>query len=278
MKKYKLIRSYPNCHVAIGVLAWTEGCDTHFSNGSYIPNEITVYENYPEFWELVEGKEYEILSFVSLTDFSKGQVFYDCQRSEKRMFSYLSNVKSGISAIHSVKRLSDGEVFTIGDKVINKTRSLYHGIISEIYISNNKLELYVATTINGNMGLFLNNVVKAKQPLFTTEDGVEIFEGDNIYWINLFTLDKVNCNEYYDDLGECDLKDGLISLKDFNKSNKHQDISFIGFSTKEAAEEYILLNKPVLSAKDCFDLFNRHSTDYSTSFRQKTEILVKSKL
>jgi len=90
MKKYKLIKKYPNCHIEIGELAWTEDCNTHFSNETYIPNEVIVYENYPEFWQLVVGKEYEILSWVN----------------SNNNYSYSLRQVNSDWNIHSVKRLS----------------------------------------------------------------------------------------------------------------------------------------------------------------------------
>src|SRR5690606_23114725 len=70
--------------------------------------------------------------------------------------------------IHSVKRLSDGEVFTIGDNT-------KYGCIDNFYIKNNYL---LATTVLESNGRYLKDLEKSKKPLFTTEDGVDIFEGD----------------------------------------------------------------------------------------------------
>ena len=78
--------------------------------------------------------------------------------------------------------------------------------------------------------------IDVKQFLFTTEDDVDIFEGDNFY------STRKDCS-------------GIIIKYKGNSfeiaSKKHKD--FVDFSTKEKAEEYILMNKPVLSLSDVWD-------------------------
>jgi hypothetical protein len=81
----------------------------------------------------------------------------------------------------------------------------------------------------------LNDAIKLKQPLFTTEDGVDIFE-DDIFW-NVGTT--YNLNDYQ----ITNNKYELVFLKDGSKQ----------FSTKEKAEKYILMNKPCLSLQDLLD-------------------------
>ena len=67
--------------------------------------------------------------------------------------------------IHSVKRLSDGEIFTIGDKT-------NFGLISKIVINNNSLSFYFEQK---SCGYNLQTLIKWK-PLFTTEQRSEIEE------------------------------------------------------------------------------------------------------
>ncbi len=71
-------------------------------------------------------------------------------------------------------------------------------------------------------------IAKVKQPLFTTEDGIDIFEGDVFYFIPL-NFNDVGCGKLVARVGsvaECAEK---------------------RFSTKEKAEEYINLHKPQYS-------------------------------
>lgn len=99
-------------------------------------------------------------------------------------------------------------------------------------------------------------VEKIKQPLFTTEDGVDIFEGDSYYSYNL----ELDISSKFDS--------ACLKISGKNTDNKY-------FSTKEKAEEYILMNKPCLSLNDVLKL--SIDTEYSYTF-QKLKELVKSKI
>jgi hypothetical protein len=127
------------------------------------------------------------------------------------------------------------EIFTIGDKTTL-------GIITCFRLLDN--EIMVDFDNKNSILLRSKQLQHVKQPLFTTEDGVDVFEGDDIYWININTFEEVNCNKYNDDLGEISIK-SLLSKK--------YEYKAVGFSTKEKAEEYIIMNKKVLSLNDIFD-------------------------
>ena len=88
--------------------------------GGYMSDSLIFFhkeaiENYPEFWEEIKEKEYEILSFMdkniifNLSDKvyqPNADIDFDCG-----LKYCLNNFK-----IHSIRRLSDGEVFTLGDR------------------------------------------------------------------------------------------------------------------------------------------------------------------
>ena len=198
--------------------------------GNIIDNlENDWIENYPEFWEeVVVEKDYEILE-LSLQRSIKHQIVSALKNSENYTISLLS---CNGNKIHSVKRLSDSEIFTIGDKVFSE---YVNYTINKIDIVNDKCmvsALYDTNNPNGSrLHYNLNNIKKSKQPLFTTEDGVDIFEGDK-YFICTASLSNCINNE------------GIVSK--FFKPNPNYKY----FSTKEKAEEYILLNKPCLSYGD----------------------------
>ena len=75
---------------------------------------------------------------------------------------------------------------------------------------------------------------KKVEKLFTTEDGVDIYENDKYFPIHKRYLDKGP-----DCIAQKEFKDCIYT---------HED--FIRFSTKQKAEEYIYLNKPRFSFKD----------------------------
>ena len=66
MKKYKLIKVYPDCVVSLGDFIWSTGGNWNCSNNYYLSGCFEP-KLYPEFWEEIkepkEVKNYEILSF-----------------------------------------------------------------------------------------------------------------------------------------------------------------------------------------------------------------------
>lgn len=136
------------------------------------------------------------------------------------------------------------EIFTIGDKTTL-------GIITCFRLLDN--EMMVDFDNKNSILLKSKKLQKAKALLFTTEDGVDIFEGDSIHWVNINTFEKVNCNKYNDDLGEISIK-SLLSKK--------YECRAVGFSTKEKAEEYILMNKPCLSINNVTNLTETSTPDW----------------
>lgn len=137
MKKYKLLQYYPS------LPDWVKHCDTiEFEKDGLDPyyfakkdgQEYFVLdsdvENNPDFWELVEEKEYEILVLNSPLRVLKS----GCYTQE-----FLNEQASKIGfSIHSIKRLSDGEIFTVGDNVAFDL-SGNTMVIKSIYISDNEL-------------------------------------------------------------------------------------------------------------------------------------------
>jgi len=193
-------------------------------------------------WEEIIEKEYEIVSFIN----KNNQIFEKTWQSplyhhfyitngyyldeiltgkddlnriyDRNLRSYQHQVKLEEFKIYSVKRLSDGEIFTIGDKVNNDT-------LLQFELVNNEIHCNVGKDVGYNV-LKLKSLLKTKQPLFKTEDNINIFEGD--LYFSVFTSSFV-----------------LRKWKAFGTSIKVSHVK--DFSTKEAAEEYIVLNKPCLS-------------------------------
>ena len=131
-------------------------------------------ENYPEYWEELVEKDYEILSLI------EGKFIYPCDKYSKDFINQLFNTL-GIN-IYSVKRLSDGEIFTIGDKVNNSEfggNGILKGIrniLNSDYLAFNieyikDLELWEDSD---DSEASLKYLSKVKQPLFTTEQVKEI--------------------------------------------------------------------------------------------------------
>jgi len=175
--------------------------------------------------------DYEILSFTSQYPDVKEVCFkHDNgkfgrnwgQRSEHEM---LIEVSKNIRKIHSIKRLSDDEIFTIGDKIYYTDGDFKHDhcSIDDLTIIDNKI--YVNHHYKGNPNRFINEWIKVihepiKPVLFTTHDGVDITQGDiNIYFCRNNSSFKVSM---------------LIQSSKVNNLAE-----YYYFSTKEACQAYI---------------------------------------
>lgn len=124
----------------------------------------------------------------------------------------------------SVKRLSDGERFQIGDLT-------NYGEIKRFETGD---RMWVHLT-NGSAAL-LSFINKVKKPvkLFTTEDGKDVFDGDRYWWVGsdfVIMESKGYANVTYN----------------FSKSQKL-------FSTEKAAQDYVIDNKPCLSLDEFYDI------------------------
>jgi hypothetical protein len=215
MKKYKLIKEYPG-----SVKLRSESI-----------NEF--YKDYPEFWEEVVEKDYEILEirvnkqYKDKTKVKKWTPENSYGLSLETMLNLGNCVKSGDFYIYSIKRLSDSEIFTVGDEIefnIHYTPKKAIGTISEFIIYGNKIGFVDSDRKYNSLLDIIGN--KIKKPLFTTEDGVDIFEEDKAYMVCPYW----RVDEY--------------------EISKNTATDRKWFSTKEAAEEYILMNKPCLSIND----------------------------
>lgn len=232
MKQYKLIKEYPSLPPN-----WEIGMIVQLKNLHYLPiklfydDKVISYievENYPEFWKLV--KEYEILSLIYNNDIYE----LSKQKRENGDYKYLSKTRRGFLAlsdldqaedvyIHSIKRLSDNEIFTIRDKVSHL----------DIIWNIKEFSLKDSRCFTGGVNIY--NIKKANS-LFITEDNVEIFEGDTYYTVfkKMVTKHAINKIEKANPL----------------KEDEEWSTDCLFFSTKEKAEEYIIMNKPCLSIEE----------------------------
>ena len=270
MKKFKLIKLYPGIPsvLEIGDVVEKDKDNTwkYRKFFSTIWND-EYFEKYPEFWKPVE-KEYEILQFKYIFEGGEG---IDRQLGKDGLYHLVNRVVTDPKSlehclslpqyhIKSVKRLSDGEVFTVGDKIeFNKNcKNKAPGIITSIvqyrgiigFIDSNQ-------SFNSILDIIGN---KIKKILFTTKDGVDIYEGDEYYSI-------------YKNLQSATQVSPLRSIGTITKQyNGLQTLLY--FSTKEKAEEYIFMNKPCLSLNDVIGGNNL----VSPSLYKNLLELVKSKL
>ncbi len=198
----------------------SEGLNIKFENINKLIDLLCEVEEEIKVVEPVK-QDYEIQSFKN----GKGDIF---EKTDKGNFTTynsentysLDRMIEGIqvyaTTIHSVKRLTDGEVFTVGDKIE------FNGTIGSFYIDRNNL-----MGINAGRTLQLEDAVKVKQPtiLLATEDGKTITDKkENVYILNT------------DGFWTRELQFSSII---FSLPNRKY------FSTEAAMDEYILQNKPI---------------------------------
>jgi hypothetical protein len=192
-----------------------------------------------------ENKDYEILSFLegeSITVSKRQNGFFHYENvigNHSTLDEKAALRQSNRFKIHSVKRLSDGEIFTIGDKLF-----LYNKIhIIEGFEIKADWDGGLRITFEGGGAVAICTAKKyvERMPLFRTEDGVGLFEGDK-YFVpqkreGIYTLNIIQFNDVprlYDDSPR--------------------------FSTKNAAERWVLRNQPILSVDEILDLLEREGT------------------
>ena len=268
IRKFKLIKEYPGSP-KLNTIVDNRGVYVYFDTNN--PNMNNTFskediENHPSFWEEVKEKpkkEYEILRMKN----QGGCVFYINSDNE------IGNYELKYHYIQSIKRLSDGAIFSIGDNVTLFGWKHTNCFIEGFKISD-KIDLLgitirqkdaTSTYYNG-----LDTLRKVERvPLFKTEDGVNIYENDK-FW---FVVVNSNTNSY-DRLWEVCTphKDDFVYEPEFDKY----------FSTKEKALEYIIENKPCLSYNDikdiAFGLFMNVNSGRAFFNEEAVKELVKSKL
>lgn len=174
-----------------------------------------------EDWVELKPKEYQILSVCTHTYFGISSSSIDIEAFEEDRES------ASEYTIESVKRLSDGEIFTVGDKI--DCKGWFGNIVKIEKCQNNELEIFQQHHIDSYKykSLSIQELIKFKVPLFRTKDGVEIFEGNPVYGVSK-------------DFQLLYMSYAVKSDNDFVKT----------FSTKEKAKEYVLMTKPCLSIRE----------------------------
>lgn len=156
--------------------------------------------------------------------------------------------------LYSVKRLSDGVEFKIGDKICWNwafAKNKYFTIKS-FNIIEDKLRFNTVEESGQNFIFELiskeYNLQHYKEPILTTEDDYECTLDDRVFGV----LPKANWQtDYYDE-------EGVPVSRLFNPEGKRWNPSseWLWFKTKENAEKYIYENKPEFSRKQILDAIN----------------------
>lgn len=259
MRKFKLIKEYPGSPKLFTEVIKSNGD----GNYSYIEPNIKEYckniiENNSEFWkEIIEiAKDYQILSFYDAIN----NKYYKNDSQLKDSFCVVDGKAPFYSekdmllncSIKSIKRLSDNKIFTMYDMVDSTISDLGRPVqITGFKIIDNKLKVGLR-----ELGYYpLSTILIPKKSLYKTEDGVNIYENQLFYYVNI--------NHHYK-IVECNSNINYY----FQSCHKL-------FSTKIKAEEYIKNNKPQYSLEqiaECLLMFDKsvnNYTDVKLNYMQK---------
>jgi hypothetical protein len=151
--------------------------------------------------------------------------------------SHYSLLNNDSVEIFSVKN-SKGEEFVLGELV---KFSLIKLKIVKFEISQfNEMHLFLE---NGNR-YSLDLIFKVKQPIYTTTDGVEVFEGDRLW---LFLINKDLTIPYANEVG----------VNRFNNDEKEVADRYLTFTSEENRDKYIKehTRKPIFTSEDGKEMF-----------------------
>lgn len=251
-REFKLIKEYPgspplNCIIKYTGNEWMDPYpNEEHDNGVWLQDVL----KHPLFWEEIKPKGWEITALKYNKSIYRYQDKIYKNRFHKEEYAspyvtidglYEDQDESYKISIYSVKRLYDNKEFKIGDKVLNREpKSHLHKdqtIIS--FIINGENNICAITDLTNDNGLSITKLELAEELLFTTDDNVDIYHGDSYWYVkpeNNYSITK------------------SIAYKGLNSSRKIEGI--LDFSTKKAAEEYVIENKPFLSLKDIDDCYS----------------------
>lgn len=207
--KYKLIKTYLNSP-SLGTIV-----DRDF----FSPCNLE-HENFSEFWEEVIDKNYEVISYMSKGNnilYPKGAVV------DAIILVKEYGIDSSLFYVNSVRRLSDGEVFTLGDRVRYKD----NGHVGSCNIGKFYLNDHGGCIIHGSEGYrdFSENInlieKVVEKPLFTTEDGFDVYPNDTYWCVNtaphLWSIFQQTAKE------RTKLTKGVLAFKNVNLAQEYVD-------------------------------------------------------
>lgn len=115
MSKYKLIKCYPGSLELSTIVEYYPNWNMYGICNNCLYDKQLI-ENNPEFWEKIIEKDYEILSFkIPGNDHWRVTLQTNGMYDGWSAHHALNESRKGNWSIYQVRRLSDGEIFTVGD-------------------------------------------------------------------------------------------------------------------------------------------------------------------
>lgn len=240
MRTYKLIKWYPSLpkQWEAGMLVGRgdrhngtySPCDGKYESGSIILISEKEVENNPEYW---------LLTSITLD----------------RAWEITEKDLDG--NIKSIKRIDDECVFTIGDTFKYVTGDI--DIINSFRLTSDDMTV-VGDNYPGGKGYLLHDISHTddkRSPILTTEDGVDVFKGANIYYFEINASGELH---------------GPFSWKSVMTGGIRSNEIY--FSTYEAARKHLVYSKSILSIYDVINCVDA-SEDYTQMIDKLRELVAK---
>lgn len=162
-RQFKLIKTYPGSPILNSIAVLSDREDYIIEGFGYLPKGII--EANAKYWK--EIFDYEIICRKLGRNLIYDEIFFPISNDYK---------------IYKVRRLSDNAIFTVGDIVKDNEKNTVFQIGS-IEMNSDKSLLFTNCDIAYYSSLESISLF-SREPLFKTEDGVEIFEGDKYFVID----------------------------------------------------------------------------------------------
>lgn len=255
MRLFRLIQTYPGSPKKGYILeTGEEGLQQFFST--------TSERDLNRHWKELLIKDFTV---VSVRNIKTGETYsynsdFDSFVNSKQIPSrqkgfpsrlLLKFLSEGFYEVHSLLRNKDKAVFTIGDRVKPSTKTF------ELAWSNCIIESFqpfgdctmtvVQNTTKGTYSILEDFVVCSK--VLTTEDGVDIYPGDKVYWLAVNEDEEIDTLDELHSFGRLDWSKG---------GNVSPSKNYKWFSNIHKLEEYLFSIK-MISVKDVFEIINKSS-------------------
>ena len=253
MRKFKCVKNYPGADLGTIVQYQLGAFPEYFDIKDAKRYNKKDIENYPEFWEEIIEKDYEILMYRSKNN---SCIYFDNPK-------YFSSLNSDWE-IYSIRRKSDGVEFKIEDKVYWKWASAKNKYftIKSFNIIEGTLKFNTVEESAQNFTFELvskeYNLQHYKEPILTTEDGYECTLDDRVFGV----LPKGSWETRFG----INAESGILvhNLYDTGGKRYSENSPWLWFKTKENAEKYIYENKPEFSRKQILDVIDVCDSYYTT--------------
>lgn len=243
-KKFKLKKWYPSLH-----LSWYVGMEVgqeergdmgDFSPCSGSPSDrripATEVISNSEFWEEIVEPVFLVKTIIYPSDGDIAYLRKDGKYCYKKAIE-VPNIGSTLEAcltkdwsIHSVERLSDNKTFTLGDKVFFHENTFNQWFIDNFHIREDGI--LIARSKDNQMVEYIDTICKVEPTSFISYDNLELTENSQYYVVT----ERFNF-----------IQNG--APQQFPSFTKNKSKYFV-FANKENATNFIIENKPCLSATD----------------------------